>query len=79
MQQSVFVIRMAMRFGDYALRPTFADENGGQLRRGEGRNNDKTGTVSRKILINLNNRKLCHLMTLFSINFWLPKEKQLPL
>jgi len=70
---------MDMWFGDYALRPTFADENGGQLRRDEGRNNDKTGTISRKILINWNNRKLCHLMTLFSINFWLPKEKQLPL
>jgi len=36
---------MAMRLGDYALRPTFADENGGQIRRGEGRNNDKTSQL----------------------------------
>lgn len=29
-QQSVSVVRMTMRFGDYALRPTFADEKGGR-------------------------------------------------
>ncbi|MFK2174061.1 hypothetical protein ACIXIP_07580 [Bacteroides fragilis] len=33
-QQSVSAIRMAMRFGDYALCPTFADEKRGQNRRG---------------------------------------------
>ncbi|WP_390596368.1 hypothetical protein [Bacteroides sp. f07] len=40
---------MAMRFGDYALRPTFADENGGQLQRGEGRNGSKTGNRNKII------------------------------
>ncbi|MFS3006843.1 hypothetical protein AAH021_06130 [Bacteroides thetaiotaomicron] len=40
---------MAMRLGDYALRPTFADENGGQIRRAEWRNGSKTGNKNKII------------------------------
>jgi hypothetical protein len=36
----------------------------------------KKEELSSKIAMKWNNRKLCHSMTLFSISFWSPKEKQ---